>query len=194
MLAGGGRLRPDATRVTPSANGRGASRRVYACTRLRSLRELRRGEPPGAVGAVCLAFARLRELRRGTHRNLHNVKQPADKPDRSGKAFDARAAVSLAPPQSRGGWSAAKRWCGRRRTRWPALRPGRSLLRKGPPVHVADRRALRRFTAEILVGQGPTRSRSSWAPRTSAGEAEPAGSAPCSIKRDHRLLPSNEQG
>jgi hypothetical protein len=33
---------------------------------------------------------------------------------------------------------------------WPALRSGRSLHREGPPVHHADRRAFRRFTAAIL--------------------------------------------
>ena len=37
-----------------------------------------------------------------------------------------------------------------RRTPWPALRSGRSLHREGPPVHHADRRAFRRFTAAIL--------------------------------------------
>jgi hypothetical protein len=78
-----------------------------------------------------------------------------DKSDRSGKS-SAPGRRSVLPASKLEEGEAPQSAGAERRTRWPALRPGRSLHRKGPPVHVADRRALRRFTAEILVGQGPT--------------------------------------
>jgi hypothetical protein len=52
-------------------------------------------------------------------------------------------------PPNRGGEAPAGAGA-ERRTPWPALRSGRSLHREGPPVHDADRRAFRRFTAASL--------------------------------------------
>jgi hypothetical protein len=45
-----------------------------------------------------------------------------------------------------------------RRTRWPALRSGRSLDRQGSPANDAGRRASRRSTAAFLAKLSPRRS------------------------------------
>jgi hypothetical protein len=70
----------------------------------------------------------------------------------AGGAAGARGSFPVRPcPEAapRGGEAPAGAGA-ERRTPWPALRSGRSLHREGPPVHDADRRAFRRFTAAIL--------------------------------------------
>ena len=147
--SGSGRVRPDATRVSPPDAERG-----FSATDPR----LRR---PGGAHV------------RPSHLHLSN--STPGKPDRPGKAR-LPAAVQSCPPRKH---EEVKRRKALVRNAAPvaALRLGQSLRRKGLPVHDADRRALRRFTAVISVGPRPTRSGRACLPARIADRS--SSRAPC---------------
>ena len=65
-----------------------------------------------------------------------------------------RAKPSLSVSPKREGSEAPKGAGAERRTPWPALRSGRSFLRKGPPASNVGRRACRRFAAAFFPTSG----------------------------------------
>ena len=127
--SGSGRVRPDATRMSPPNAGRGFSARIHA-------------RHPRAVRM------------RASH--LHFSNSTTGKPDRSGKSSAPGRRSVLSASKARGG-EAPQSAGAERRTRG-RLAVGPVPSAEGTPVHNADRRALRRFTAVISVGPRPTRS------------------------------------
>lgn len=118
--SGSGRVRPDATRVSPPNGGRGSPQRIHAST-TRTVRASHIHISNSTAGKT----SALREI----VRHPAAVRLSASKSSRRVKR--RQALVRNAAPVA-------------------ALRLGQSLHRKGLPVHDADRRALRRSTTVFV--------------------------------------------
>ena len=147
-------LFPGRAAVAPTARG-GAARSDALQTRDRN--DTCFGDPASAV-----------HRSRAAPRSGHNQIRLNNAPARRGALVGRHLIrISNSPPYSRermrsevcgtspsrgeGGGAPRRRWCGIRRTSWPASRSGRSPFCRRLPVHDADRRASRRSTAAISV-------------------------------------------